>query len=79
MGRDEQRARIRHLRESLIADLESLYRRAFDQVGEQGLGEGGTARLTQLLLRSRDGALMPLQEEIEAPLITRAPGENPSR
>ena len=73
MGRDEQREKVRHLRETLIADLEALYRNAFDQVGEQGLGEGGVARLTQLLLRSRDGALMPLQETTEAPLITHAP------
>ena len=34
---------------------------------------GAVARLTQLLLRSREGAISPLQEEIEAPLITRAP------
>jgi len=34
------------------------------------LGEGSVARLTQLLLRSRDGAITPLQQEIEAPLIT---------
>jgi hercynine metabolism small protein len=31
------------------------------------------ARLTQLLLRSREGAINPLEQEIEAPLITRAP------
>jgi hercynine metabolism small protein len=41
----------------------------------QDLGEGAIARLTQLLLRSREAAITPLQEEIEAPLITRAPGE----
>jgi hercynine metabolism small protein len=42
------------------------------------LGEGAIARLTQLLLRSREAAITPLQQEIEAPLITRAPAtQNP--
>ncbi|MFM7230050.1 MAG: hercynine metabolism small protein [Cyanobacteriota bacterium] len=75
MGREEQRALVRRVRESLIGELEALYRRAFDAIGTDDLGEGGVARLTQLLLRSREGAITPLQEEIEAPLITRAPGE----
>lgn len=75
MGREEQRALVRRVRESLIGELEMLYRRAFDAIGTDDLGEGGVARLTQLLLRSREGAITPLQEEIEAPLITRAPGE----
>jgi len=75
MGREEQRALVRRVRESLIGELETLYRRAFDAIGTEDLGEGGVARLTQLLLRSREGAITPLQEEIEAPLITRAPGE----
>jgi hercynine metabolism small protein len=42
------------------------------------LGEGAIARLTQLLLRSREAAITPLQEEIEAPLITYAPGSRPT-
>ena len=75
MGREEQRALVRRVRETLIGELEMLYRRAFDAIGTDDLGEGGVARLTQLLLRSREGAITPLQEEIEAPLITRAPGE----
>jgi len=73
MGREEQRQAMRHLRESLIEQLEALYRDAFDRISEQELGEGAIARLTQLLLRSREAAITPLQEEIEAPLITRAP------
>ena len=50
-----------------------MYRRAFDAIGSDDMGEGAVARLTQLLLRSREGAIAPLQEEIEAPLITKAP------
>ena len=73
MSRDEQRAAMRQTRESLIAELEALYRQAFDRISDQNLGEGAIARLTQLLLRSREAAITPLTEEIEAPLITRAP------
>lgn len=74
MGREEQRAAMRQMREGLIAELEELYRNAFDRIGDQELGEGAVARLTQLLLRSREAAITPLREEIEAPLITTAPG-----
>ncbi|MBV2352120.1 hypothetical protein KUL97_10435 [Synechococcus sp. HK05] len=73
MSREEQRQAVRELRESLIAQLEELYGNAFEKLASQNLGEGGIARLTQLLLRSREAAITPLQEEIEAPLITRAP------
>jgi hercynine metabolism small protein len=73
MSREEQRRAVRELRESLIAQLEELYGNAFEKLASQNLGEGGIARLTQLLLRSREAAITPLQEEIEAPLITRAP------
>ena len=77
MGREEQRALVRRVRESLIDELEGIYRRAFDAIGSEDMGEGAVARLTQLLLRSREGAISPLQEEIEAPVITRAP-DNPA-
>jgi hercynine metabolism small protein len=73
MSREEQRQAMRATREGLIEDLEDLYRRAFDRISEQDLGEGAIARLTQLLLRSREAAITPLRQEIEAPLITRAP------
>jgi hercynine metabolism small protein len=73
MSREEQRRAVRELRENLIAQLEELYGNAFEKLASQNLGEGGIARLTQLLLRSREAAITPLQEEIEAPLITKAP------
>ena len=75
MGREEQRAAMRQVREGLISELEELYRNAFDRIGNQGLGEGAIARLTQLLLRSREAAITPLQQEIEAPLITSPAGQ----
>jgi hercynine metabolism small protein len=78
MSRDDQRQAMRSLREGLIEELEELYRQAFDRISGQDLGEGAIARLTQLLLRSREAAITPLQQEIEAPLITRAPAtQNP--
>jgi hercynine metabolism small protein len=73
MSREEQRRTIRQQRESLIDELEAIYRQAFERLSELEVGEGSVARLTQLLLRSRDGAITPLQQEIEAPLITKAP------
>ena len=75
MGREEQRAAMRQVREGLISELEELYRNAFDRIGNQDLGEGAIARLTQLLLRSREAAITPLQQEIEAHLITTPAGQ----
>ena len=76
MSREQQRQNVRQERESLIRELEAIYRRAFERLTVLDLGEGSLARLTQLLLLSRDGAIKPLQEEIEAPLITRAPDQS---
>lgn len=78
MSREEQREAVRLAREGLIEELESLYRQAFDRLSDMDLGEGAIARLTQLLLRSREAAITPLQEEIEAPLITYAQGSRPT-
>ena len=39
MSREEQRQAMRGVREGLIEELEDLYRRAFDRIGEQDLGE----------------------------------------
>jgi hercynine metabolism small protein len=74
-SRDDQRQAMRQVREGLIEELEGLYLRTFERLSELELGEGAIARLTQLLLRSREAALTPLRDEIEAPLITRAPSE----
>jgi hercynine metabolism small protein len=78
MSREQKRSAMLQVRQELIAELETLYSRAFDRIGEQDLGEGAVARLTQLLLISREAAITPLQQEIEAPLITYAPGERPT-
>ncbi|MFM7237200.1 MAG: hercynine metabolism small protein [Cyanobium sp.] len=78
MSREEQRQAMRLVREGLIEELDTLYHQAFERISDLELGEGAIARLTQLLLRSREGAITPLQEEIEAPLITYAPGSRPT-
>jgi hercynine metabolism small protein len=75
LSREDQRQIVRQVREGLIEELERLYLDTFERLSDLELGEGAIARLTQLLLRSREAALTPLREEIEAPLITRAPGE----
>lgn len=64
MGQAEQRAIARRVQQELAAELEALYRGVFDRMSREHLGEGAMARLTQLILRSRDGALSPLQEAI---------------
>ncbi len=63
---DQQRAEVKRIREELIQQLEKIYRHTFDNLSDAGLGEGVLIKLTQLLLLSRDGAISPLQEEIEA-------------
>jgi hercynine metabolism small protein len=74
-SREDQQQAMRQVREGLIEELEGLYLQCFERLSDLELGEGAIARLTQLLLRSREAALTPLREEIEAPLITRAPSE----
>ena len=39
MSRDEQRATVRLQRETLIEELETVYRNAFDRLGALELGE----------------------------------------
>ncbi|MFL2496592.1 MAG: hercynine metabolism small protein [Parasynechococcus sp.] len=76
MGLEQRRETIRAQRQQLIDELEALYMAAFERIGQLEMGEGAVARLTQLMLRSREAAITPLQEEIEKPVIT-TPGNNP--
>ncbi len=79
MGQAEQRAVARRVQQDLSAALETLYRDVFDRMSQETLGEGAMARLTQLILRSRDGALSPLQEAMGPSPLTPAPQDEPSR
>ena len=63
---DEQREEVRRIRESLINELEEVYLKKFEQINKSGLGSGFIAKLTQLLLLSRDGAISELSRAIES-------------
>ena len=69
MGLEERRQTIKAQREMLSEELEAVYMAAFERIGQLDMGEGAVARLTQLMLRSREAAITPLQEEIEKPVI----------
>ncbi|MXW41422.1 MAG: hypothetical protein F4Z75_09860 [Synechococcus sp. SB0668_bin_15] len=77
MGQAEQRAIAHRVQQQLTAELEALYRGVFDRMSREQLGEGAMARLTQVILRSRDGALSPLQESM-GPAPMAGPQEKPS-
>ena len=74
MGLEERRQTIKAQRELVISELETVYMAAFERIGQLDLGEGTVARLTQLMLRSREAAITPLQDEIEKPVLT-TPGD----
>lgn len=78
MGQAEQRAIVRRVQQELSVELEALYRGVFDRMSQEALGEGVMARLTQVVLRSRDGALSPLQEAMGSSPIPGDPQEEPS-
>ncbi len=75
MSKDIQRQNLQLEREKLIAKLEDFYRNAFEKLSNVDIGEKQVAKLTQILLQSRDGAITPLQKNIEKPIITKAPNK----
>ena len=79
MGQAEQRAIAHRVQQDLTAQLEALYQGVFDRMSGEHLGEGAMARLTQVILRSRDGALSPLQEAMGSSSVPGDPQEEPSR
>ena len=72
MSKENQRATVREQRERLIEELNAVYSKTFDQLPSLDLADRTLARLTQLILNSRESAITTLEEEIEAPLITGA-------
>ncbi len=75
MNLSDQRERVRILRESTMRDLESLYENKFEQLLDQGIEDKYLARVIQLLLNSKEAAISLLKQEIEAPVITKAPNK----
>ena len=63
---EEQRAEVKKIREELINELERVYLKAFNKLNKNELGAGFIAKVTQLILLSRDGAITPLTKEIES-------------
>ena len=61
---NDQREAAKAILEELIVRIESNYLKTFDELNEFGLGEGMVVKITQILLSSRDGALTPLNKEI---------------
>ena len=62
----EQREKAKKIREELIKSLDSIYLKTFEELNDSGLGEGMIIKLTQLLLLSKDAAIIPLKKEVEA-------------
>ena len=60
---DEQREAVKKIKEEVINQLEELYLNNFEHLHEKGLGNGELAKLTQLLLLSRDAAIATLQSD----------------
>ena len=73
MSKDKEREIVKRQREQLVHQLEMLYLKAFERLPSLNLNEATLARLTQLILNSREAAIETLKKEIEAPLITKAP------
>ena len=73
MSKESQRKIIKQQREELVQELEVIYLKAFEKLTRLNLNEASLARLTQLILNSREAAITILQKKIEAPLITKAP------
>lgn len=73
MNRLMQQSALKAKRLELIEKLEDLYKQTFGKLREEELGQIGIAKLTQLILQSKDGAITPLTKEIEKSVITKAP------
>ncbi len=72
MSRKEQLDLLKKQREEIIHEIESFYLKIFDRVSELNLNERDIAKLSQLILQSKDGAITPMQKEIEKQLITQS-------
>ncbi len=72
MSRKEQLKKLKTAREALKKELEDFYISAFERIASLNIGEKNIAKLTQLLLQSRNEAIKPLERTIEDQLITKA-------
>ena len=73
MEREQKRIALKLQREKLISALDKVYKNAFNELSTLDIEEGSLAKLSQMFLLSREAAISSLQQEIEKPLITKAP------
>ena len=72
MGREANKNLMKQQRILMIEEITRFYQKSFDHIAELELDDVDLAKLTQILLQSRDAAILPLHQEIEKPLITTA-------
>ena len=73
MEREQKRIALKLQREKLISALDKVYKNAFNELSTLDIEEGSLAKLSQIFLLSREAAISSLQQEIEKPIITKAP------
>tara|TARA_Y100001968_G_C19414594_1_gene748295 strand:- start:832 stop:1041 length:210 start_codon:yes stop_codon:yes gene_type:complete len=59
----EQKDTIEKIKRDLVKSIESIYLRTFEDLNDQGLGDGAIIKLTQLLLISKQAAISVIKEE----------------
>ena len=57
---EAQRHVVSQIKEELIEKLDVTYLEFFERLNSSGLGDGEIAKLTQLLLMSKEAAITPL-------------------
>ncbi len=72
MSREKQLLTLKNQRLSIINELEKFYKNEFNRIVNLNINDNDIAKLSQLLLQSKDGAIAPMKKEIEKQLITKA-------
>ncbi len=65
MSKEKQLKLKKYYLEKIIKEIDSCYKKAFCQLTKNDLSERQVAKLTQLMLLSRDAAITPLKKEID--------------
>ena len=75
MSRKDQQEIIKFERIKLIKEIEKIYLHAFERIAALELKESDIAKLSSVFIQSKEGAIKPLEKEIEKPLITKPPNK----
>ena len=73
MTRESELKCLEEQRKELIQELKAIYRKRFDSLKHLDVKERTLSKLIQAMLQSQEGALIPLEQELEKQLITKAP------